>query len=122
MLKGESCVMIAAKKNNPDEKTIDVLLEEERTFDPEEDFVKKAVVSDPAIYEDARKDPENYWAHCAGKLDWFKKWDTILEMGPAERKVVHRRHNKCELQLRRPAYQEWPEKQGGDHLGGRTRR
>ena len=86
MLKGESCVMIAAKKNNPDEKTIDVLLEEERTFDPEEDFVKKAVVSDPAIYEDARKDPENYWAHCAGKLDWFKKWDTILEWDPPNAK------------------------------------
>ncbi len=78
--------MIAAKKNNPDEKTIDVLLEEERTFDPEEDFVKKAVVSDPAIYEDARKDPENYWAHCAGKLDWFKKWDTILEWDPPNAK------------------------------------
>ncbi len=78
--------MIAAKKNNPDEKTIDVLLEEERTFDPEEDFVKKAVVSDPAIYEDARKDPENYWAHCAGKLDWFKKWDTIIEWDPPNAK------------------------------------
>ena len=86
MLKGELCVMIAAKKNNPDEKTIDVLLEEERTFDPEEDFVKKAVVSDPAIYEDARKDPENYWAHCAGKLDWFKKWDTIIEWDPPNAK------------------------------------
>jgi acetyl-CoA synthetase len=78
--------MAAAKKNKPDEKTIDVLLEEGRIFDPNQDFVKQAVVSDPAVYENARKDPEKYWAQCAEKLDWFKKWDTILEWDPPNAK------------------------------------
>lgn len=64
------------------EETIEVLLEEEKTFPPREDFKKKAWVTDERIYHDAEKDVEGFWASFAGELDWFKKWDTVLEWNP----------------------------------------
>jgi len=65
-------------------KTIDVLLDEGRTFEPSSHFKDNAHLSDPAVYEEAKKDPEAWWAKCAEKLDWFKKWDTVLEWDAPE--------------------------------------
>jgi acetyl-CoA synthetase len=58
---------------------IEVLLKENRTFPPSEEFVKQANYSDPAIYERAKADPEAFWAEQAESLTWFKKWDKVLE-------------------------------------------
>jgi acetyl-CoA synthetase len=63
------------------EKTIEALLEERRTFEPAEDFAAQAVVSDPSVYEEAERDPDAWWASQAERLDWFERWDTVLEGG-----------------------------------------
>ena len=62
--------------------SIDALLQEERTFPPPGDFVGKANMADPDIYEKARQDPEAFWAGLAEGLDWFQKWDKVLEWDP----------------------------------------
>ena len=69
-------------ENSGSSGSIDALLQEERTFPPSADFAKQANVSDPAIYETAAKDSEAFWAKFAEELDWFKKWDTVLEWDP----------------------------------------
>jgi acetyl-CoA synthetase len=63
------------------EKTIEALLEERRTFEPPEDFAAQAVIGDAAVYADAEKDPDSWWASQAERLDWFERWDTVLEGG-----------------------------------------
>ena len=62
--------------------SIDALLQEERTFPPPGDFASNANMADPGIYEKARHDPEAFWAGLAEGLDWFQKWDKVLEWDP----------------------------------------
>ncbi len=61
---------------------IDALLHETRRFPPTEEFKRQANVNDPAIYEQANKDFEAFWAQCAERLEWFQKWHTVLEWDP----------------------------------------
>ncbi|MGI8615745.1 MAG: acetate--CoA ligase [Actinomycetota bacterium] len=61
---------------------IDALLEEKRVFPPPPSFVEKAVISDPAIYSRAAEDPEAFWAEQAARLDWNRRWDTVMEWTP----------------------------------------
>jgi acetyl-CoA synthetase len=58
---------------------LEALLDERRKFTPREDFRNQANWNDPAVFELARKDPEAFWAQQAERLDWFKKWDKVLE-------------------------------------------
>ena len=46
---------------------IETLLDEQRSFPPPEGFRKQAHVSDPGVYEKAKKDREGYWA------DWARR-------------------------------------------------
>ncbi len=62
-----------------DERALEALLDESRTFDPPEEFRRDAIASDPAIYERAAADPEAFWAGWAEKLEWFEKWDRVLD-------------------------------------------
>ena len=62
---------------------IDALLQEERSFPPPADFAARANLSDPDIYAKAAADPEGFWAGLAEELDWFQKWDTVLDWGDA---------------------------------------
>ena len=69
----------------PDEdvaKTIEALLQERRTFEPPEDFTARANANDPSIYERASEDPEAWWASQADRLDWFQKWEKVLDWDP----------------------------------------
>jgi acetyl-CoA synthetase len=68
----------------PDQRRreIDVLLHEERRYEPSEAFRKSAAVSDATPYEQAGADREAFWASWAEKLHWFRKWDTVLEWEP----------------------------------------
>jgi acetyl-CoA synthetase len=50
---------------------MDSLLHEGRRFPPPEGFRDRAVVSDGAVYDEARADPEAYWARWARELDWY---------------------------------------------------
>jgi acetyl-CoA synthetase len=63
-------------------KEIEALLVEERTFDPPREFVQRANVKDPKVYEEARRDPEGFWASFARELEWFKPWRKVLEWNP----------------------------------------
>jgi acetyl-CoA synthetase len=58
---------------------LDALLQEQRKFPPSKAFRSQANVSDPAIYERARKDLEAFWAEEAERLDWAVRWEKVLE-------------------------------------------
>ena len=64
------------------EATLEAQLEElldQETFSPPSGFAQHAVISDPAVYEEAERDPEAFWAEQAEHLHWDKKWDTVLD-------------------------------------------
>jgi acetyl-CoA synthetase len=55
------------------EQELDRLLEVER-FDPPEDFVREALVTDMSVHEDAARDPVAWWRRQATELlDWFQE-------------------------------------------------
>jgi acetyl-CoA synthetase len=65
-------------------ESIDVFMDESRTFPPSESFSKKAHIKNMDEYEKLYKrsieDPEGFWGEMAEKnLDWYKKWDKVLE-------------------------------------------
>ncbi|MCL5038812.1 MAG: acetate--CoA ligase [Firmicutes bacterium] len=64
------------------EKALEALLEEDRLFYPPQDFALQANVRDQGIYQGAQKDPEAFWAAQAESLDWYKRWDQVLEWKP----------------------------------------
>ncbi len=58
------------------------LLQEDRKFAPPKEFVAQANVSDESLYEWAKSDRLGFWAAQAERLDWFKKWDQVLDWNP----------------------------------------
>src|SRR5439155_14348968 len=62
--------------------TIDALLSEDRVFEPSPEFRRRALWSDPDVYERAARDPEAFWAEQADQLDWFQRWDRVMEWDP----------------------------------------
>ncbi len=54
------------------------MLEVER-FEPPQSFREYALLNDPAVYEQAGRDPQAWWAAQAGELDWFAPWEQILD-------------------------------------------
>ncbi len=54
------------------------LLDVER-FEPPKEFAAGALLNDPAVYEKAAADPEAWWAKEAERLDWFERWETVLD-------------------------------------------
>jgi len=65
---------------------IDALLQENRKFAPPAGFRRAAHVSDQSMYESAARNPEAFWEQQANQLEWFKKWDTVLEWNPPHAK------------------------------------
>ena len=63
-------------------REIDVLLTEDRRFDPPDTFRAAAHVSDDTPYVEARENREAFWERQAEKLDWFRPWDTVLSWDP----------------------------------------
>jgi acetyl-CoA synthetase len=64
------------------EATIDALLSEKRVFEPSDEFRSRALWSDPGVHQRATADPEGFWAQQAGRLDWFRRWDQVMEWSP----------------------------------------
>jgi acetyl-CoA synthetase len=60
------------------ENELATLLEVDR-FQPPESFKQHALVRDPSIYEQAARDPESWWEGQAEQLDWFARWNQILD-------------------------------------------
>ena len=80
---------MAEKTKAMNRLTVDDLLHEDRIFEPSDSFKRNALIKDDKIYKEADKDPLQYWAKHAEKLDWFKKWDKVLEWNvPLDRKSV----------------------------------
>ena len=61
---------------------IDVLLEENRKFEPPPQFTRNANASSDDIYDKSSRDPEGFWAEQARKLEWIKPWTKVLEWKP----------------------------------------
>jgi acetyl-CoA synthetase len=64
----------------------DDLLREDRAFPPPAEFKARAHVRDESIYTEAERDPEAFWARFAGELEWFHKWDQVLDWKPPHAK------------------------------------
>ena len=66
-----------------EKKTIQSVSLEGRVFDVPKEFQEKARIKSMKQYEEMYKrsitDPEGFWSEMAADLDWFKKWDTVLE-------------------------------------------
>ena len=76
--------------------TLDALLHEDRKFEPSDQFRERAHWSDPAIYEKANGDLEGFWAEQAESIDWFRKWDQVLDWKvPDARWFVGGKLNVC---------------------------
>src|SRR5262245_55299656 len=59
------------------------VLKESRKFPPAAEFAGQAHVKSLAEYEklwqQAKDDPEGFWAKRAERLHWFKRWDKVLD-------------------------------------------
>jgi acetyl-CoA synthetase len=64
---------------NGSPSTIDALLQETRRFPPSPEFVAQADVRDESVYQRALDDPEGFWAEAADRLDWYTRWNKVLD-------------------------------------------
>ncbi len=69
------------------DSTIESILQEQRVFEPSESFSAAARIPSMAayqkLYDEAAADPAAFWARLAEEeLDWFEKWDTVLDWQP----------------------------------------
>ncbi|MEM9538381.1 MAG: acetate--CoA ligase [Cyanobacteria bacterium P01_E01_bin.42] len=69
------------------EATIESILQENRTFPPPADFAANATIGSmekyKELYEKAAANPEGFWGELAEQeLDWFEKWDKVLDWQP----------------------------------------
>ncbi len=82
--------------DKPSGGMLDALLHEERKFEPSDQFREAAHWNDPAIYEEANGDLEGFWAEQAESIDWFRKWDQVLDWKvPDARWFVGGKLNVC---------------------------
>jgi acetyl-CoA synthetase len=62
---------------------IESVLHETRKFPPSAEFSEQANINSQEQYrqmwEHARDDPADFWGEMAENLDWFKRWDTVLD-------------------------------------------
>ena len=61
---------------------LEALLTETRSFPPPEAFRAQAVAGDPAIYDEAARDPEAFWARLARELEWTRPFTRTLDWTP----------------------------------------
>jgi acetyl-CoA synthetase len=60
------------------ERELAALMDVER-FEPPAEFQKKALLKDPAVYEQAAADPLAWWERQADDLHWFSRWEQLLD-------------------------------------------
>lgn len=64
-------------------KAFDSVMDETRKFEPPLALSRGAYVKSFAEYEEiyqrSIRDPEGFWAEMAEQLEWFKKWERVLE-------------------------------------------
>jgi acetyl-CoA synthetase len=53
---------------------------ESEIYQPSPDIVADAHVQEYAdLYQRSLADPQAFWAECAGELEWYQKWDQVLD-------------------------------------------
>jgi acetyl-CoA synthetase len=58
----------------------EVTVDHKTVYPPSQDVIARARVQDwDALSKAAGDDPQAFWAERAAELDWFKKWDTVLD-------------------------------------------
>jgi len=64
-------------------EAITSVLSETRKFPPPSDFAAQANISTDEQYQEmwqrAKDDPAGFWGDMAANLDWFKKWDKVID-------------------------------------------
>jgi acetyl-CoA synthetase len=72
--------MATEQKTSGDEleRELGGLLDVEK-FEPPEEFREQALLTDPAVYEEAARDPQAWWVKQASELHWFSDWDQVLD-------------------------------------------
>ena len=62
---------------------IDSVLNEQRVFEPSDEFRSKAHITSlgeyQRLYQESEEHPEQFWSKIARELHWFKPWDRVLE-------------------------------------------
>jgi acetyl-CoA synthetase len=58
---------------------LSALLQEDRVFSPPAEFNANAIVKDAAVYQEAERDPEAFWAKFASELEWSRTWTRVLD-------------------------------------------
>jgi acetyl-CoA synthetase len=58
-------------------------MEEKKIFEPSDGIKMKAYIKRMEdyweLYQRSLRDPDGFWGECAEHLDWYKKWDQVLE-------------------------------------------
>lgn len=66
-----------------EKKTITSMMEETRKFPPPREFSEKAHIKSleeyQKIYKKSIEDPEGFWGELAHDLEWYKKWEKVLD-------------------------------------------
>jgi acetyl-CoA synthetase len=74
---------------------METLLKEGRVFDPPAAFRARANATE-ALYAEAARDRLAFWGKQAERLDWFRRWDTVLEWNaPHAKWFVGGKLNAC---------------------------
>ena len=98
---------------NPD--VFQSLMREDRVFPPPAEFAAKAWIGSEAEYERMYRrsveDSEGFWGDAAGELEWFKKWDQVLDgSGPHAKWFVGGKLNVSHNCVDRHAMGVWRDK------------
>ena len=68
---------------------LDTLLTENRTFPPSEHFNHQAIVKNDALYKEAERDYEEFWARHARELEWMVPFTEVMDWTPPHVKWFH---------------------------------
>jgi acetyl-CoA synthetase len=47
-------------------------------FEPPGEFREKALLKNPSVYDEAKRDFEGWWERQAEELHWFERWERVL--------------------------------------------
>lgn len=83
----ETLVRRPMAQSSNSQPAIESILHEQRLFEPPSEFAAAATISGAdqyqALYDKAAADPAAFWAELAEQeLNWFQKWDTVLDWQP----------------------------------------
>jgi len=71
-------------------KGITSMMGEKRSFKPPKEFTESAYIKSmdeyKKLYQRSLEDPEGFWGEMAEQLDWFTKWDKVVDADFAEGK------------------------------------